>query len=78
MLTAIQMNQRGTLTLPKGLRKRLGLEKGGMVMAEESAEGIVLKPAVAFPIEIYSDGRIAEFEKEEEKLARRLKKRNRK
>ncbi len=69
------MNQRGTLTLPKEVRKRLGLERGGVVMAEESDEP-VLKPAVAFPIETYSDERITEFEKEEKKLALRLKKRN--
>ena len=76
MTTTIQINQRGTLTLPKELRKRLGLEKGGVVMAEESDEGIVLKPAVAFPIEIYSDARISEFAKEDKKLMAHLKKRS--
>ena len=76
MTTTIQINQRGTLTLPKKLRKRLGLEKGGVIMAEESDDGVVLKPAVAFPIEMYSDSRIKEFEKEDEKLMAHLKKRS--
>ena len=76
MAETIQINQRGTLTLPKELRKKLGLEKGGVVMAEESDEGIVLKPAVAFPIEIYSDARIKEFEEEDENLMSHLKKRS--
>lgn len=76
MTTTIQINQRGTLTLPKKLRKRLGLEKGGVIIAEESDDGVVLKPAVAFPIEMYSDSRIKEFEKEDEKLMAHLKKRS--
>ncbi len=76
MTTTIQINQRGTLTLPKKLRKRLGLEKGGVIMAEESDDGVVLKPAVAFPIEMYSDSRIKEFEKEDEKLMAHIKKRS--
>ncbi|MGA1824837.1 MAG: AbrB/MazE/SpoVT family DNA-binding domain-containing protein [bacterium] len=76
MTTTIHINQRGTLTLPKKLRKKLGLEKGGVIMAEESDDGVVLKPAVAFPIELYTDSRIKEFEKEDEKLMEHLQKRS--
>lgn len=76
MTATIQINQRGTLTLPKELRKRLGLEKGGVVIAEESSDGVILKPAVAFPIEMYSDSRIKDFEKEDEKLMVHLKKKS--
>jgi len=74
MITTIQINQRGTLTLPKALRRRLGLEKGGVVMAEESGDGVLLKPAVAFPVEMYSESRIREFEKEDERLFQHVKK----
>jgi AbrB family looped-hinge helix DNA binding protein len=78
MTSTIQINQRGTLTLPKKLRKRLGLEKGGVVVAEESKDGIILKPAVAFPVEIYSDERIKEFVEEDETLLSHLKKKTKK
>ncbi|OHD70988.1 MAG: hypothetical protein A2W19_07645 [Spirochaetes bacterium RBG_16_49_21] len=74
MAETIRINERGSLTLPKALRKKLGLTKGGVVLAESTSEGIVLKPAVAFPIEIYSDERISEFAAEEDKLSRHLKK----
>ncbi len=74
MSSTIQINQRGTMTLPMRLRKRLGLEKGGVVMAEESEEGIVLKPAVAFPVEMYTDSRVKEFEKESDRLHSHLRK----
>ena len=60
------------MTLPKELRKRLGVDKGGVVMASTSGDGIVLHPAVAYPIELYSDERIAEFDQAEDALARHL------
>ena len=75
MTSTIQISKRGNLTLPKQFRKMLGLEKGGVVLAEASDEGIVLKPAVAFPIEIYSDSRVAEFDEAEAGLKRHLTKR---
>ena len=77
MTATIQVNQRGSLTLPKALRKLLGIEKGGVVMAEDAPEGIVLKPAVAFPVEMYGDERIAEFDRADQELARHLKRKTR-
>jgi len=72
MTETIQINSRGGLTLPKGLRQTLGLEQGGVVMAEPSKGGILLRPAVAYPIEIYSDERVKKFDDEERNLSRRL------
>lgn len=74
MVTTIQINARGSLTLPKALRRELGIEKGGVVMAESRGGEVRLKPAVAFPIEIYTDERVAEFDRADAELARRLKK----
>ena len=71
-MTTIQINKRSTLTLPKEFRKMLGLENGGVVMAESSEKGLLLKPALAFPIELYSDSRVAEFDEEDKALGRYL------
>lgn len=60
------------MTLPKPLRKALGVDKGGIVMADVQEDGIVLHPAAAFPIELYSDDRIAEFDAEDAALAEHL------
>ncbi len=60
------------MTLPKPLRKALGVDKGGIVMAEVREDGIVLHPAAAFPIELYSDARVAEFDAADAALAERL------
>jgi bifunctional DNA-binding transcriptional regulator/antitoxin component of YhaV-PrlF toxin-antitoxin module len=60
------------MTLPKALRKALGVDKGGVVLASEEEGGIVLQPAAAFPIELYSDRRIAEFDAAEAELAKSM------
>ena len=73
MNATIQINSRGTLTLPKALRRAIGLDQGGMVVAETSGEGIVLRPSVTFPIELYTDERVAEFDAADAELGRHLK-----
>jgi bifunctional DNA-binding transcriptional regulator/antitoxin component of YhaV-PrlF toxin-antitoxin module len=76
MTKVININGRGTLTLPKLLRQRLGLKSAGQVVAEETREGILLRSGVTFPVEIYGEKRLAEFARNnDEALARfRLKK----
>lgn len=69
MKTIININERGTLTLPKELRKRLGLQASGQIVAEDTAEGILLRAGVTFPIEIYDAKRIAEFQEKDAELA---------
>jgi bifunctional DNA-binding transcriptional regulator/antitoxin component of YhaV-PrlF toxin-antitoxin module len=78
MAAPIQINQRGKMTFPKFLRKMLGIEKGGVVMADPSDKGILLKAAVAFPIEMYPASRVAEFDDAEEDLGRYLAKKRKK
>ena len=70
MTKVININDRGTLTLPKEMRRRLGIERNAQVVAEETDEGILLRPGVTFPVELYSDKRLAEFRRNnEESLA---------
>jgi AbrB family looped-hinge helix DNA binding protein len=60
----ISINERGTITLPKDLRKKYGLEAGGQVIIEESESGLILRPGVTFSVEIYSDTRVKEFKQQ--------------
>ena len=66
MKKIVTINNRGTITLPKDLRKKYGLEIGGKVVIEESEEGLLLRPGVTFPVEIYSDHRLEEFAEQNE------------
>lgn len=66
MNRVIAINERGTMTLPKKLRDRLGVKSGGQVVAEETEDGVLLRLGVTFPLEIYSEKRLAEFERNNE------------
>ena len=71
MNKVININERGTLTLPKEMRRRLGVSRHAQIVAEETDEGILLRPGVTFPVELYSDRRLAEFRHHnEESLAK--------
>jgi len=65
MTKVIKINGRGTLTLPKELRQRLGI-KAGQIVAEETDEGILLRVGATFPVEIYDEKRLAEFSRNNE------------
>jgi bifunctional DNA-binding transcriptional regulator/antitoxin component of YhaV-PrlF toxin-antitoxin module len=56
-----KIGKRGVFTIPAPMRKRYGMADGSLVIAEEQSNGILLRPAIATPIETYSDERTAEF-----------------
>lgn len=66
MTSIININDRGTLTLPKELRERLGVSGPGQVMIEETDDGVLLRASATFPIEIYTKERRAEFQRNNE------------
>lgn len=70
MVKIININQRGTVTLPKDIRQKFGLEQGGQVVVENTAEGVLLKPGVTFPVETYSKDRLKQFEQTNEETLR--------
>jgi AbrB family looped-hinge helix DNA binding protein len=61
MVEAGKVGKRGTIVLPAKMRRRYGIEEGTMVVAEESPYGILIRPAVVYPVEIYTPERKAEF-----------------
>lgn len=59
----IKLDKRGQVSIPKSILNRLGLEGEVPMLVETTADGaIVLRPAVVYPIELYSDERVAEFD----------------
>jgi hypothetical protein len=55
----------------------LGLRADDQLIAETTPEGLLLRPAVTLPVEIYSEKRIREFDGAEAELAKILKRRSR-
>ncbi len=47
----------------------MGVSGDDLLIAETTSEGVLLRPAVTLPVEIYSDERIAEFEAAERELS---------
>jgi len=47
------------------VRKRLGIQSGGIVTLEERDNVVVLRPAAVVEIETYSDGDIAQWDKDD-------------
>ena len=56
-----KIGKRGTFVIPAKLRRIFGFQEGAEVIAEETPEGILIRPAVTVPIELYSPERKAEF-----------------
>jgi len=69
MKTAITINSRGVITLPAKLRKSMGLKADDQLIAETTSEGLLLRPAVTLPVEIYTAERVREFDAAEAELA---------
>ena len=63
MKTTLTVTSRGAVTLPAKLRRSLGIKADDQLIAETTPEGLLLRPAVTLPIEIYSDERIAAFDR---------------
>ena len=60
-MTTLKIGQRGSIVIPASIRQRMGLEEGTLLIIEEDNGAIVLRPAVAVPIEIYDTRRKAEL-----------------
>ena len=56
-----KVGKRGTIVVPARLRRKIGIDEGALVLAEERPEGILIRPAAAVPVEIYTPERKAEF-----------------
>jgi AbrB family looped-hinge helix DNA binding protein len=61
MLDTTKIGRNGTIVIPAKIRRRLGLDEGELVLIEETADGLLIRPAIPMPVEVYSPERKAEF-----------------
>lgn len=69
MKTTVTITSRGVVTLPAKLRQVLGLKADDQLIAETTPEGLLLRPAVTLPVEVYTPQREREFDEAEAELA---------
>jgi AbrB family looped-hinge helix DNA binding protein len=66
-MDVVKLGRKGQVSIPAAILKKLGLAGGRHLIVELADDGaIVLRPAGIYPIEIYTDERIAEFLAENE------------
>ena len=66
MPNTLLVSERGQITLPAAIRKRLGIKGGGALILEERNNELILKPATVMEVEIYQDGHIATWDTDDQ------------
>ena len=69
MQATLTINSRGVVTLPAKLRQAMGLKADDQLIAETTPQGLLLRPAVTLPLELYTPERVQEFDQAEAQLA---------
>ena len=58
-----KIGKKGQLTIPRSVLKAAGISEESRVVLEATTDGaIVLRPVAVYPIEMYSEDRVSEFE----------------
>jgi AbrB family looped-hinge helix DNA binding protein len=63
-MDVVKLGKKGQVSLPATVLRKLGLQGASTLLVETTDDGaVVLRPAGVYPIELYTDARIAEFDK---------------
>lgn len=64
-MDTVKLGKKGQLSLPASVLRKLGLQGAATLIVEATDDGaVILRPAAVYPIELYTDARIKEFEEE--------------
>jgi AbrB family looped-hinge helix DNA binding protein len=64
-MDTVKLGKKGQLSLPASVLRKLGLQGAATLIVEATDDGaVVLRPAAVYPVELYTDARIKEFEEE--------------
>lgn len=72
MQAIISVSGRGLIALPAEMRKAAGIRPQDSLIAETTSDGILLRPALTLPVEIYTPERVIEFDVAEAELSQVL------
>ena len=64
-MNLIKLGKKGQVSIPQGVLRQLGIAPDSPLLVETTSDGaIVLRQVSVHPVEMYSDERLAEFERE--------------
>lgn len=62
-MEVVKLGKKGQVTIRKGILKQTGIAEDSPLLVEAAPDGsIVLRQAGVYPIEVYTDRRVEEFE----------------
>lgn len=62
-MDTVKLGKKGQLSLPASVLRKLGLQGAATLIVEATDDGaVILRPAAVYPIELYTDARIKEFD----------------
>lgn len=56
-----KIGKRGTVVIPAPIRQKYGFREGSQLIIEGLKDGVILRPVVTLPVEIFTTERKAEF-----------------
>lgn len=63
-MDVVKLGKKGQLSLPAAVLRKLGLQGATTLLVEATDGGtVILRPAAVYPIELYTDARIKEFDR---------------
>jgi len=72
MQNKVTINERGVLTIPARMREAFGIKANDELIIEDTEQGLLLRPSVSVPIELYTKDRIKEFASDEDAIGKLL------
>jgi AbrB family looped-hinge helix DNA binding protein len=67
----VRLGKKGQVSIPRGILRKLGLAGDELLVVDTTPDGgILLRPAGVYPIEIYSEQRVNEFQRDDRMTAR--------
>ena len=70
MRDQVTISSRGAITIPAKLREAMGLQANDVLILETTDKGILVRPSMSIPVELYSEERISEFSEEDEAIGK--------
>ena len=72
MRSKVTINERSVITIPARMREAFGIKPNDELIIEDTEQGLLLRPSVSVPVEMYTEQRIKEFARDEEAIGELL------
>lgn len=62
-MDVVRLGKKGQLSLPAAVLRKMGIQGAATLLIEATDDGaVILRPAAVYPVEVYTEARMKEFE----------------